>query len=265
MKIATWNVNSVRARLKVLDSWLSTARPDVLLLQEIKCLESAFPYSFFDERGYACQVLGQKSYNGVAVVSRLSMEDRVAGLPTFPEDPSARYLEILVGGRVRVASLYVPNGGQDIGGAPYNYKLTFLERLQDYLKKLGSYNEAIFIGGDFNIAPTDDDVYDETIWHDRVCCTEAERAALQKMHQNGWRDLLGEAWEATHPSTKKPFTWWDYRTQAYSRNRGLRLDLFLGNTLAREYCQSIHVDAKTRGLPTPSDHAPVVLDIAEVM
>lgn len=265
MKIATWNVNSVRARLGVLDAWLDEVRPDVLLLQETKCLEEAFPYGFFEGKGYSCQVLGQKSYNGVAVVSRLSMEDRVAGLPTFPEDTAARYLEVLVGGRIRVVSLYVPNGGSEVGGGPYQYKMTFLERFQDHLNTLQTYNEAIFIGGDFNIAPTDDDVYDESLWHDCVCCTREERDVLQQMRKAGWRDLLGEAWEAKHPGTKKPFTWWDYRMQAFARNRGLRLDLFLGNALAREFCQSIQVDSKVRGRPTPSDHAPVILEIADLM
>lgn len=265
MKIATWNVNSVRARLGVLNDWIKKTQPDVLLLQETKCQEGMFPYGFFEDLGYTCQVVGQKAYNGVAVVSRPSLEDCVKGLPTFPEDTSARYLEVLVGGRIRVISLYVPNGGPEVGSDYYKYKLKFLEKLRSHLNKISVYNEAILLGGDINIAPTNDDVYDESIWHDRVCCTKEEREALQQIMDEGYQDLLVLNWRQEHPEGKHPFTWWDYRSRAFDQNRGLRLDLMLGNELTREYLVSIGVDSTVRGFPQPSDHAPVVLTLANLM
>lgn len=263
MKIATWNVNSVRARLDSLSSWLRVTEPDVVLLQEIKCVDAAFPYGFFEDLGYSCGVFGQKTYNGVAVVSKVSLEDAVMGLPTFPEDPAARYLEVVVAGKVRVASLYIPNGGQEVGGESYQYKLVFLERLREHLATIARFDEIILIGGDYNIAPDDGDVYDEKIWHDRVCCTDKERNAFQALRACGYNDLLDQSWREKNPdSLRKPFTWWDYRTRdSFTKNRGLRLDHFLGNQHAQDALQKIYIDAKVRTQPRPSDHAPVICEL----
>lgn len=264
MKIATWNVNSVRARLESLNVWIQKALPDVILLQEIKCQEEAFPYEFFENFGFSCKVLGQKSYNGVAIISRYSIEDSVHGLPTFPEDSSSRYIEALIDGHIRVASLYVPNGGQIIGSENYIYKLEFLKRLKEHLNKLNQYQEIILIGGDYNIAPDDFDVYDEKVWHDRVCCTQKERDAFFELMQVGFSDLLQNVFmkdEKNH-GQRKPFTWWDYRTKtSFLRNMGLRLDHFLTNQCAEKAALNIFVDAETRTLVRPSDHAPVICEL----
>lgn len=256
MKIATWNVNSVRARLDSIAEWIKQDAPDVILLQEIKCQEEAFPYAFFEDFGYFCAVFGQKSYNGVAVLSRLSVEDITRGLPTFPQDSTARYIECVVGGTVRVASVYVPNGGPIVGAEAYVYKLEFLDRFAEHLAKISSYGEDLFVGGDYNIAPSDDDVYDAKIWHERVCCTSEERARFRSLLSPGLRDALGNF--ARAQGNSMPFTWWDYRSRAsFAQNRGLRLDHILVSSSAAERIQSMGVCTHCRTMPRPSDHAPV--------
>lgn len=264
MKIATWNVNSVRARLEAMATWLEEAQPDVLLLQEIKCVDEAFPTAFFEDRGYACATLGQKSYNGVAILSKLRLEDVTRGLETFPEDSAARYIDTLVGGRLRVVSLYIPNGGVIVGAEPYRYKLEFLRRLQAHLEQRQTFEEATLVGGDYNIAPDDLDVYDAKIWHDRVCCTREEREMLRAWRALGYRDLIQEAFdrEPDQAVTHRPFTWWDYRRRtAFPQNQGLRLDHFFANEVAASWVQRVTVERSVRALPRPSDHAPVVCEV----
>lgn len=264
MKIATWNVNSVRARLEALETWLTRAQPDVLLLQETKCVAEAFPATFFEDRGFSCAVLGQKTYNGVAIVSRPLLEDVNRGVATFPEDTTARYIDALVGGRLRVASLYVPNGGAIVGAEPYHYKLEFLRRFRTHLEQRQAFDEMTLIGGDYNIAPDDRDVYDANIWHERVCCTHEERESLAAWSLLGYHDLLQEAVDRTGgtQSEKRPFTWWDYRRRtAFTQNQGLRLDHFFANDAAAKCVTAVNVDASARTLARPSDHAPVVCEV----
>lgn len=264
MKIATWNVNSVRARLDSLETWIENEAPEVILLQEIKCQKEAFPYDFFESKGYACAVLGQKSYNGVAILSQLSLEDVQYGLPTFQEDPAARYIEAVVGGKLRVASVYVPNGGAIVGEGPYLYKLDFLERMQDHLRTLAQYHEMVWIGGDYNIAPSDADVYDAKIWHERVCCTTKERHAFQELLAANFQDALKEYCDVhtTEPLKHYPFTWWDYRRKiSVTQNLGLRLDHFLVSPLAQAVTGNVAVHIDCRILPRPSDHAPLVCSV----
>lgn len=265
MKIATWNVNSVRARLEGLDAWLKKTRPDVLLLQEIKCLVEAFPTGFFEDRGFSCAVLGQKTYNGVAIVSRLLLEDVNRGVATFPEDVTARYIDAFVGGKLRVASLYVPNGGSVVGAEAYRYKLEFMKRFRAHLEQRQAFEEVTLIGGDYNVAPDDRDVYDAKIWHERVCCTHEEREALMTWKSLGYHDTLQEAvdhMEGADKNGKRPFTWWDYRRRtAFAQNQGLRLDHFFANDAAIKCVAKVSVDASSRTLPRPSDHAPIVCEI----
>jgi exodeoxyribonuclease-3 len=264
MKITTWNVNSVRARLSCIEEFIKQERPDVLLLQEIKCQEHVFPFSFFEDMGYMCRVFGQKSYNGVAIISKVSTEDVVSALPSFPEDTNARYIEAVVDGKVRIASIYVPNGGLIVNGESYVYKLHFLEKLAEHLRQVNGYDEAIIIGGDYNIATDDRDVYDEKIWHEKVCCTTAERHSLQNLKNEGFFDILEEFYDKNDETRtkKRPFTWWDYRSKSsFAQNNGLRLDLFLANKKAVEIVQNVRIATNTRSMEKPSDHAPVIITI----
>ncbi|MDR0633255.1 MAG: exodeoxyribonuclease III [Holosporales bacterium] len=266
MKIITWNVNSVRARLGCISNVIKGECPDVLLLQEIKCMENSFPFSFFEDMGFVCRVLGQKSYNGVAIVSKVSVEDVAMGLPSFPEDPSARYIEAVVAGKIRIASLYVPNGGLIVNGESYVYKLNFLDKLAEHLLRINGYNEAIIIGGDYNIAPDNRDVYDEKIWHEKVCCTTKERHSLTNLKNIGFADVLENFFDKDEGNRvkKRPFTWWDYKSKSsFAKNTGLRLDLFLANEIATSIIEDVKVEASTRAMEKPSDHAPVIITTKE--
>ncbi|MDR1907993.1 MAG: exodeoxyribonuclease III [Holosporales bacterium] len=264
MKIITWNVNSVRARLHLFGPWLSKVSPDVVLLQELKCQDDTFPFAFFEEMGFSCKILGQKSYNGVAILSKRSIEDVQCGLPTFEEDKSARYIEAVIDGKVRIASIYVPNGGLVVGAKEYLYKLEFLRRFKDHIEKLNTYNEITLIGGDYNIAPDDFDVYNAKIWHERVCCTTEEREAFKEIMGVGYTDLLRDSFDrqAIYPKNR-PFTWWDYRSASFTINYGLRIDHFLANSHAQSRVENVYVDTWPRKMLRPSDHAPVVCELNE--
>ncbi|MDR3285209.1 MAG: exodeoxyribonuclease III [Holosporales bacterium] len=264
MKIATFNVNSVRARLESLNFWLKKASPDVLLLQELKCVNEAFPYAFFEDFGYSCKIFGQKTYNGVAILAKTSIEDVTAGLPSFSEDLNARYIEAVIGGTIRVASLYIPNGGPAVGELSYIYKINFIEKLSEHFLKINTYDEAIFIGGDYNITSDNLDVYDEKKWHEHVCCTAQEREVFRNLRGDSFFDVYdafsqkkGENYKKLQK--KRPFTWWDYRSGSFAKNLGLRLDFFLTNKKGLDLVKDIAVDTTPRGRPKPSDHAPVIL------
>lgn len=220
MKIVTWNVNSIRARLPNITGWLSQERPEVVLLQEIKCQQQDFPQEAIEDLGYNVAIHGQKSYNGVAILSKYPLEDVVCGLPTFEEDDQARYIEAVTN-KVRVASVYVPNGNS-VGSEKYDYKLSFLDKLRLHLGALLTYEESIVIGGDYNIAPTDDDVHDPRVWHEEILCSTKERKALHSIFHLGYQDAV----RALHKG-KGPFSWWDYRSGAWPKNEGLRIDLLL--------------------------------------
>ncbi|MDR2464360.1 MAG: exodeoxyribonuclease III [Holosporales bacterium] len=258
MKIATWNVNSVRARLHVLELWIRQNNPDVILLQEIKCQSNVFPYEFFDNFGFSCSVFGQKSYNGVAIISKHMLEDVVCGLPTFLDDESARYIEAVIDGHIRVASVYVPNGGLVINGKDYLYKLEFLKRFKQHLDIIGKHDgEIALIGGDYNIAPDDFDVYNAKIWHERVCCTREERAAFRELISAGFLDVL----HSVTTVFPRPFTWWDYRSYSFAHNFGLRIDHFLMTSSSMKTISNVFVDTMPRSMHKPSDHAPLICEI----
>jgi exodeoxyribonuclease-3 len=202
MKIVTWNVNSIRARLENIEQWLRENQPDVLLLQEIKCEDKDFPRGPIEDLGYNIALAGQKTYNGVAILAKSPIEDVVRGLPTFPEDENARYIEAVVG-TVRVASVYVPNG-MAVGSEKYEYKLNFLDNLRDHLASILLFEEACVIGGDYNIGPEDRDVSQPELWKGEILCSPKERQQFQSLLHLGYYDAL-----RLHHEGQGPSTWWD--------------------------------------------------------
>ena len=252
MKIATWNVNSIRSRLDHVLAWLKTNPVDALLLQEIKCVNDQFPKEPIEDAGYNLAVFGQKTYNGVAILSKHPIEDVQENIPGF-EDEQSRYIEAVINNK-RIASVYVPNGSE-VGSEKYDYKLSFLEAFYNHLKTLYDYDEQVIIGGDYNIAPTNMDVYDPKIWHDRVLCSVPERRAWQKILNIGYVDAL----RALHPD-KQQFTWWDYRKNSYENNLGLRIDHFLVSPQAADSMKDVYTDEEPRKQQKASDHIPVIIE-----
>ena len=254
MKIVTWNVNSIRARLEHLTDWLKSSRPDIVLLQETKCEEIAFPKALLEDLGYNIALSGQKSYNGVAILSKYPLEDVRRGLPAFPEDENARYIEA-VAANFRVASVYVPNGNT-VGSEKYQYKLKFLDNLCSHMATLLLFEEACIIGGDYNIAPEDRDVHNPQAWEGEVLCSVPERQQFQSLLHLGYYDAL-RLQDKDSSSAKGPFTWWDYRKGAWQNDEGLRIDHLLLSPMAADRLQAAGVEKEPRGWDKPSDHAPV--------
>jgi exodeoxyribonuclease III len=254
MKIATWNVNSLTVRLPHVLDWVKTARPDVLAMQEIKLLTEVFPLESFTEIGYHAIASGQKTYNGVATLSRELAADPVTDIPDF-EDPQRRVLVTTIEG-VRVVNLYVPNG-QRLGSLKYEYKLNWLAALRDYLAVEMSVHEHLVVLGDFNIAPADPDVYDPVKWGEDIHCSPAERAALKELLKLGLIDVFRE-----FEQPEKSFSWWDYRAGRFRRNAGLRIDLILASPALAARCTASYIDREPRGWERPSDHAPVIAEFA---
>lgn len=253
MKIATWNVNSVRVRLPHIINWLEQHAVDVLLLQELKCQQEQFPEAAFFDLGYNCAVLGQKTYNGVAILSKFPIEDVQNNIPEF-SDTQARYIEAFTAGK-RIISVYVPNGSE-IGSDKYDYKLNFLKALERHMRSILAHKEEIIIGGDFNIAPSDLDVYDPKKWHEKILCSTTERHHFRALLNMGYYD----AFRTFYPH-EEGFTWWDYRAGSYQHNKGMRIDHFLLSPEAMDKTTAITVDTFPRTQDQPSDHTPVVLDI----
>jgi exodeoxyribonuclease-3 len=252
MRIATWNVNSIRIRIEQLIALLKCHSIDTIFLQELKCTNENFPYETFEDLGYNCAVFGQKTYNGVAILSTHLIEDVRVGSEIFNGDSQARYIEALING-FNVASVYVPNG-QNVLLPAYTYKLKFLEILTTYYLSKIIATDKYVIGGDFNIARSDLDVYDPETWNEKVCCTKLERDAFEKLLRTGLVDRYRETYE-----NDKIYTWWDYRVGNFAQNKGLRLDYIL--TTDNITVENCHVDAKIRMNSRPSDHAPVIMDI----
>lgn len=244
----TWNVNSVRARLPVILEWLDENDVDVLALQEIKCEDGAFPYPFFQEKGYQCAVYGQKSYNGVAILSKIGLEDINTGLEGW-DIPQSRYIDALVGGRLRIASVYVPNG-QDIDTPAYQDKLMFMNVLHSRIQTILSHDEPFAIGGDWNIVPRNEDKHPD--WNHEIFCSAKERNAFKSILNLGLDDV---------GSTQQDnaYTWWDYRALAFRRNFGLRIDHWL---TSKEVINTYYkVDKSARAKKKTSDHAPVTVKL----
>lgn len=252
MKIATWNVNSLNVRLPHVVEWLQSANPDVLVLQEIKQVTDAFDSNAFREIGYDAIASGQKTYNGVAIISRLTSTDHVTDFPGF-EDPQRRILAATVD-NVRVVNLYIPNGNS-VGSDKYDYKLSWLAALRGFLERELLEHESLVVLGDFNIAPDDRDVYDPEKWGDDILCSPAERAALQALLDLGLIDVF-RAFE----QPEKTFSWWDYRAAGFRRNAGLRIDLILASAALAGRCIASYVDREPRTWERPSDHTPVIAE-----
>lgn len=254
MKIASWNVNSLKVRLPHVEQWCRETQPDVLALQETKLSDDKFPREAIDGFGYHVAFSGQKTYNGVAILSRDPLADVVAGVPGF-DDPHRRVLAATVGG-VRIVDLYVVNG-QSVGSEKYAWKLEWLRAVTDYLKSELQCHGKVIVLGDFNIAPDDRDVHDPDAWRDQILCSEPERAALGAILDLGLVDSFRAFVEdAGH------FSWWDYRQAAFRRNLGMRIDLVLASGGLRERMTAASIDRVPRTWDRPSDHTPVVLELA---
>jgi exodeoxyribonuclease-3 len=249
MKIASWNVNSLRARQQHLLDWLKANPVDVIGLQELKMQDEHFPRVELEAAGYQAAISGQKAYNGVALLSPHALEDVSRDLPGFEEQK--RVIAATVRG-VRVVNLYVPNG-QAVGTDKYAYKLRWLAALRDYLSTELMRHPLLAVMGDFNVAPTDADVHDPIAWDGRVLCSEPERAAFRALLELGLQDAF--TLFPAEPDAR--YTWWDYRQFALRRNLGLRIDHFLLSPELAAKCQSFQIDKVPRRLERPSDHAPV--------
>jgi exodeoxyribonuclease-3 len=254
MKLATWNVNSIKARIDPAVAWLKQASPDVVCLQEIKCTDDTFPKERFEEIGYNCAVHGQKTYNGVAILSKRPLEDVTPRLPGGDGDDHARYLEAIVPGEkgtVRVASIYAPNGNP-IGTDKFTYKLKWLERLAVHAKALLLFEEPLALMGDFNVIPTPDDVYDPKAWLEDALYQPESRAALRKLEFLGLTDAFRECHAETHQ-----YTFWDYQAGAWAKDHGIRIDHILLSPQGADRLKACGIDKAVRGGDRPSDHVPV--------
>jgi exodeoxyribonuclease-3 len=252
MRIASWNVNSLRVRLPQVLDWLTTERPDVLALQETKLVDADFPAAEIEALGYHVAYAGQKTYNGVALLSREPILEPFADIDGL-EDPQRRILGATIGS-LRVLNLYVVNG-QEVGSEKYRYKLDWLHRVTAFLRADGANHRDYVVLGDFNIAPEDRDVYDADAWRERVLCSTPEREALRGILELGFRDTF-----RLFEQEERQFSWWDYRAAGFRRNLGLRIDLILASHSLSERCTASRIDKTPRAWERPSDHAPVVAD-----
>jgi len=253
MRLASWNVNSIKVRLPQLLEWLAAARPDALCLQELKTEEPGYPRAALEAAGYVSVVNGQKTYNGVAILSRSPATDVVANIPGFA-DEQRRVIAATVSG-IRVICVYCPNG-QAVGSDKYAYKLRWFAALKEYLSAEIRNHDRLAVAGDFNVAPEDRDVHDPKAWEGQVHVSEPERAAWRALVALGLQDSF-----RLFEQPEKIFSWWDYRMLGFRRNAGLRIDhLLLSAALARD-CTASTVDKAPRKLERPSDHAPVVVDL----
>ena len=255
MRVATWNVNSLRARLPRVEEWIVDVRPDVLCLQETKMAEDAFPHLAFEQLGYECVHHGQGQWNGVAIVSRVGLVDPVRGFADGGDaDPEARLVSATCGG-VRISSVYVPNG-RSLDDPHYVYKLAWMKRLSEHVRVNESASADVIVTGDFNIAPDDRDVYDPAKFVGATHVSDAERDALRALESWGLVDLFRKLHDRGGL-----YSWWDYRSGDFHQGRGLRIDLVLGTeSVARRTRWSI-VDRNARKGQQPSDHAPVLVDL----
>ncbi len=254
MKIASWNVNSLKVRLPQVLAWLEVARPDVLGIQETKLADENFPRAAFEEAGWHVVFSGQKTYNGVAIVARSEPTEIVTDIPDL-DDPQRRILGATIDG-VRIYNLYVPNGSE-VGSEKYAYKLDWLEKITAHLAEERARHERFVVVGDFNITPGDADVYDPEALAGDIHCSEPERAALQRLCGVGLTDTF-----RLFEQPEGAFSWWDYRMNAFRRNLGLRIDLVLASDALRDACESCAIDVAPRRNERPSDHAPVIAAFA---
>ncbi|NOC82665.1 MULTISPECIES: exodeoxyribonuclease III [unclassified Ruegeria] len=257
MKIATFNINGIKARVEALPRWLDEAQPDVVLLQEIKSVDENFPREIFEERGFNVETHGQKSFNGVAILSKLPLEDVSRGLPGDDADEQARWIEATVVGKkaLRICGLYLPNGNP-APGPKYDYKLAWMERLYDRARDLLATEEPALMAGDYNIIPQAEDAKRPEAWRDDALFRPESRAAFRKILNLGFT----EAFRATTQSAGH-YSFWDYQAGAWNRNDGIRIDHFLLTPQAADLMRDCQIDAAVRGHEKPSDHVPVWVDL----
>lgn len=251
MKIATWNVNSIRVRIPHLLEWVAQADPDVVLLQELKTTEEQFPRMAIDELGYNMAIVGQKTYNGVAILSKQPIQVEQTRLPGDSSDEQARYVETLIG-NVRIASIYLPNGNP-VGTEKFSYKLKWMDRLIAHARSLLALEEAVVLAGDFNVCPTDDDVHDPKGFAEDALCRPESRARFRELCNLGYIDAL----RALHQELGL-YTYWDYQAGRWNRDEGLRIDHLMLSPQAADRLISSEVDRTPRGMEKPSDHTPVL-------
>ena len=255
IRLATWNVNSLKARLERVTEWIEDVQPDVLCLQETKMSDDAFPGLHFEAMGYESAHYGPGRWNGVAIISKVGLTDIVTNFAGDIEpDPDARIITATCSD-IRVSSVYVPNG-RAVDDPHYEYKLSWLDRLQQHLQIDTSPERDVIVTGDFNIAPTDADVHDPNKLAMSTHVTEAERLRLTALEQWGLSDLFRH-----HHEGERLFSWWDYRSGDFHMGRGLRIDLIMGSPSMVERSNFVVVDRNARKGPSPSDHAPVVVDL----
>ncbi len=253
MRIATFNVNSIKARLPRVLEWLEDAGPDVVLLQELKCIDNDFPAMEIEALGYNIAVHGQKTYNGVAILSKHEISDVARGLPGDPEDEQARYIEGTIQG-VRVASIYLPNGNPVEEDRKFLYKLAWMDRLTAHVRDTLLPGEQPFVlGGDYNVCPTDDDLYDPIGWADDALCRPESRGRFRALCHLG----LTEAWRALHPGAVGHYSYWDYVKGRWQKDEGVRIDHLLLSPQAADRLEACEIDKTPRGKEKPSDHTPV--------
>lgn len=254
MKLATWNVNSLKVRLPQVIDWLHAQQPEILCLQETKLTDENFPQDAIAEAGYQSVYIGQKTYNGVAILSKLNGEAVVKAIPNF-DDEQKRVIAATFG-KVRVICIYVPNG-DTVGTEKYDYKLSWLPALTEWLREELEIFPQLALLGDYNIAPDDRDVYDPQLWKGKVLCSQPERDAFNRLLDLGLVDSF-----RLFDQPEKTYSWWDYRMLAFRRNRGLRIDHILLSKALADHCVSCNIDKQTRKLERPSDHAPVVVELS---
>ena len=258
MKIATFNINGIKARIDALTAWLKDSAPDVAVLQEIKSVDDAFPREHFEDLGYTVETHGQKSFNGVAILSKLPLEDVTRGLPGDAGDEQARWIEATVMGDVpvRVCGLYLPNGNP-APGPKYNYKLAWMERLRGRAAALLESEEPAVMCGDYNIIPQDEDAARPEAWREDALAMPDSRAAFRRVLNLGFT----EAFRAVD-QTPGHYSFWDYQRNAFDRNDGIRIDHHLLTPQAADLLQNCWIEAEVRGREKPSDHTPVWIELA---
>jgi exodeoxyribonuclease-3 len=257
MRLATWNVNSINARLETVLGWFEEASPDVAVLQEIKCVDEKFPAEAFERLGYNIAVHGQKTYNGVAMLSKTPLEDVRRGLPGDDGDDQARYIEALVSGPrpVRVAGIYLPNGNP-VGTEKFAYKLAWMERLRAHAIALLRYEEPLVIAGDYNVIPRPDDADKPDGWLGDALFQPESRAAYRSLQNLGLTDAFMQV-----DGGAGAYTFWDYQAGAWPRNHGIRIDHALLSPQAADRLAGVEIHRDVRGRDKPSDHVPVVVEL----
>jgi len=252
MKVASWNVNSLRVRLPHVLKWLEQANPDILVLQETKTTDDQFPEEEIRQAGYHVVYSGQKTYNGVAILSKVEPKEVLFDIPGL-DDPQRRIAAALIGD-IQILDLYVVNGSE-VGSEKFAYKLDWFEKVTAWVEEKRKQQEKFIILGDFNIAPTDRDVHNPKSWHEKILCSTPERDALQKLLNLGFHDSF-----RLFEQEDEIWSWWDYRSGGLENNKGLRIDLILSSVILANQCTASYVDKAPRTWERPSDHAPVVAE-----